>query len=113
MSSVESPSESKYEPVSESNIEEKLDSEDEAELEPESIYQDSNVFDKVSEAEASDINDADNDVDEDKQNDIEHEDLSALKLTELRALAKSHGVKGYSKMKKGNLLELLSSSHSS
>lgn len=35
-------------------------------------------------------------------------DLSSLKLSELRVLAKSRGVKGFSKLKKGELLELLS-----
>lgn len=41
---------------------------------------------------------------------VQHEDLSALKLSELRALAKSRGLKGFSKMKKGELVELLSES---
>ncbi|KAF7804633.1 SAP-like protein BP-73 [Senna tora] len=41
---------------------------------------------------------------------IQHEDLSALKLAELRALAKSRGLKGFSKMKKGELMELLNGS---
>lgn len=43
---------------------------------------------------------------EDQQVEL-HEDLSMLKLSELRVLAKSRGLKGFSKMKKGVLLELL------
>ncbi|XP_004289951.1 PREDICTED: rho-N domain-containing protein 1, chloroplastic [Fragaria vesca subsp. vesca] len=46
--------------------------------------------------------------DEDKEQLIEQRDLSACKLPELRALAKSRGMKGFSKMKKAELLELLS-----
>ncbi|KAK7267388.1 hypothetical protein RIF29_20060 [Crotalaria pallida] len=46
----------------------------------------------------------------DEQLEVQHEDLSALKLTELRALAKSRGLKGFSKMKKGDLVELLTGS---
>ncbi|XP_014510846.1 rho-N domain-containing protein 1, chloroplastic isoform X1 [Vigna radiata var. radiata] len=41
---------------------------------------------------------------------VQHEDLSALKLSELRVLAKSRGLKGFSKMKKSDLLELLTDS---
>ena len=39
---------------------------------------------------------------------VQDDDLSALKLSELRALAKSRGLKGFSKMKKVELVELLS-----
>ncbi|CAL9768380.1 unnamed protein product [Musa acuminata subsp. burmannicoides] len=35
-------------------------------------------------------------------------DLGSLKLSELRELAKSRGIKGYSKLRKGDLVELLS-----
>ena len=38
---------------------------------------------------------------------VHHEDLSAMKLVDLRALAKSRGLKGFSKMKKVELLDLL------
>ncbi|KAF1880017.1 hypothetical protein Lal_00022144 [Lupinus albus] len=41
---------------------------------------------------------------------VQHEDLSALKLSELRLLAKSRGLKGFSKMKKDNLVKLLTGS---
>ncbi|KAF5738947.1 rho-N domain-containing protein 1 chloroplastic-like [Tripterygium wilfordii] len=80
--------------------------EPEIETEPESrsVFPDGDVFDKLAEDEL-DVDDADDDEDEEKQ---DPKDLSALKLLELRALAKSRGIKGYSKMKKGDLLELLS-----
>ncbi|AQK55653.1 Rho-N domain-containing protein 1 chloroplastic [Zea mays] len=40
----------------------------------------------------------------------ESSDLSSLKVAELRELAKSRGIKGYSKTKKNELIEVLSSS---
>ncbi|XP_044492333.1 rho-N domain-containing protein 1, chloroplastic-like [Mangifera indica] len=84
-----------------------------------------NVYDEVSdnesdvvedsvyealEGESLDIDNADNNEHGEKEEDIEHPELSALKLPELRAIAKSRGVKGFSKMKKGKLVELLSGS---
>lgn len=83
-------------------LEEELESESELELEPESIYEDPDVLEDLSENESSDVDE------EDGEQLIEHEDLSALKLPELRALAKSRGLKGFSKMKKGDLVSLLS-----
>ncbi|PKA59231.1 SAP-like protein BP-73 [Apostasia shenzhenica] len=50
----------------------------------------------------SDISDAE-EADQGEQSD----DLSYMKLSELRGLAKSRGIKGYSKLKKNELLELL------
>ncbi|XWS30484.1 hypothetical protein CRYUN_Cryun24cG0121500 [Craigia yunnanensis] len=74
------------------------------ELEPESIYQDPNVLNELSDDESSDVDE------ENGEQQIKHEDLSALKLLELKALIKSCGLKGFSKMKKSDLVLLLSSS---
>ncbi|XP_022771277.1 rho-N domain-containing protein 1, chloroplastic-like isoform X2 [Durio zibethinus] len=89
-----------------SELEEELESESEPELESDSIYQDPEVLDELSEDESYDVDE------ENGEQQIENEDLSALKLLELRALAKSRGLKGFSKMKKGDLVSLLSSSRS-
>ncbi|TYH59679.1 hypothetical protein ES332_D08G238200v1 [Gossypium tomentosum] len=85
-------------------LEEELESESDPELESESIYQESDMLDELSEDESSNVDE------EDREQHIEHEDLSALKLPELRALAKSRGLKGFSKMKKSDLVAILSSS---
>lgn len=64
----------------------------------------------LSSAEEAVIDNESDDSEEDDEEDEEeeHEDLSAWKLAELRALAKSRGMKGYSKMKKSDLVDLLS-----
>ncbi|KAL4325151.1 hypothetical protein GQ457_11G003250 [Hibiscus cannabinus] len=90
-------------PEVDEELESDFEPEHELELEPESIYQESDVLDELSEHESSDVDE------EDGEQQIEHDDLSALKLPELRALAKSRGLKGFSKMKKGDLVSLLSS----
>lgn len=54
--------------------------------------------------------DADEDSDEAEEEAVK--DLSKLKLMELRGIAKSRGLKGFSKMKKAELVELLSSNSS-
>ncbi|MED6159093.1 hypothetical protein PIB30_039150 [Stylosanthes scabra] len=49
----------------------------------------------------------DHDEHTDDQLAVHHEDLSAMKLVDLRALAKSRSLKGFSKMKKVELIDLL------
>ncbi|KAI3968818.1 hypothetical protein MKX01_028968 [Papaver californicum] len=65
-------------------------------------------FAEISETESSDVDEAyiDDEVVETKSS-AGHTDLSALKLAELKVLAKSRGLKGYSKLKKVELIELL------
>lgn len=58
----------------------------------------------------SEISDADETSEETVESSAaeKNADLGSMKLSELRGLAKSQGIKGYSKMNKGKLLELLS-----
>lgn len=58
--------------------------------------------------EASDIEETADEIDDSEEaNVIENKHLSDLKLVELRAVAKSRGIKGFSRLKKAELLELL------
>ncbi|KAK2989481.1 hypothetical protein RJ640_019580 [Escallonia rubra] len=73
------------------------------EPEPDSIFSDT---DGMSDDETSDIDESDDDDAQDESL-APHRDLSGMKLPELRALAKSRGMKGFSKLKKLDLVELL------
>ncbi|XP_061375308.1 rho-N domain-containing protein 1, chloroplastic-like [Gastrolobium bilobum] len=91
----------------------KLDDEPEPDSEPDLDPKDELFFPDMGIAELSEDDSHDseqtyNDESVEEQLVVRHEDLSALKLPELRALAKSRGLKGFSKMKKGELMELLS-----
>ncbi|XP_073051173.1 rho-N domain-containing protein 1, chloroplastic-like isoform X1 [Primulina eburnea] len=82
------------------NIESDFDSE--SYVEP--LFSEGNVLDEMTEDEASHIYGGE------FLDAAEASDLSAMKLTELKALAKSRGMKGFSKLKKFELIELLSES---
>ncbi|CAK9169992.1 unnamed protein product [Ilex paraguariensis] len=89
-------------------VEPEPEPEPEPEHDPEPIFSDGDVFDEMSENEISDIEEEDSDdVETEEQNLVQLKDLSGMKLAELRALAKSRGLKGFSKLKKRELLELL------
>ncbi|CAN6877218.1 unnamed protein product [Brassica oleracea] len=84
-----------------------LEPESELQLDASSFYQeeDGNVtLDALSDDEEEESLD---DADEEEEEPVK--DLSTLKLMELRGIAKSRGLKGFSKMKKAQLVELLSS----
>lgn len=74
--------------------------------EPKSVSLDSpkEAFDEISES--SDANETS--YENGDPSSAEETDLGSLKVSELRVLAKSRGVKGFSKLKKGELLEVLS-----
>lgn len=75
-------------------------------VEPKSVSLDlpKEAFDEISES--SDANETS--YENGDPSSAEASDLGSLKVSELRVLAKSRGVKGFSKLKKGELLEVLS-----
>lgn len=82
-----------------------VESDSESEVDP--LFQEDNVFDEISDDEISEIYESEH---EDVAKAGPSTDLSGMKLTELRAVAKSRGMKGFSKLKKIELIELLSRS---
>ncbi|XAR61092.1 hypothetical protein NMG60_11034701 [Bertholletia excelsa] len=115
---INTPSDSKKErthpepKIHESNFDIEPELEPEPDLEPElePSFPDEDVFDEMSEDEdePSDVDEGYTDVDAEEKKPIMEEDLSLMKLQELRVLAKSRSVKGFSKLKKQQLVELLS-----
>ena len=77
------------------------------ESDTEPTFSDGDEFDEMSEDEISGIYDDDNENVQEPDAD-EYSNLSEMKLVELRALAKSRGLRGFSKLKKHELIELLS-----
>ncbi|KAK6940664.1 Rho termination factor, N-terminal [Dillenia turbinata] len=81
--------------------------EGELDLELEPGFSDEPVLDEMSDFEPSDTDEAYNDEGEEGEKVIQQTDLSAMKLADLRLLAKSRGLKGFSKLKKQELVALL------
>ncbi|PIN05069.1 hypothetical protein CDL12_22399 [Handroanthus impetiginosus] len=93
-----------FEPEADDNDELKIESD----IEPR--FSEGNVFDEMPEDETSEIYESEHDNGADVDNSDEVSNLSGMKLTELRTLAKARGMKGFSKLKKNELVELLSGS---
>ncbi|CAN8247580.1 unnamed protein product [Cochlearia groenlandica] len=94
-----------YEPVSEPGL---AVLESETELKPESFYQQEEEEEEDHDVALDELSgDDDEESLEAEKETAKEEDLSAMKLIELRAVAKSRGLKGISKMKKAELLSLL------
>ncbi|KAL3531226.1 hypothetical protein ACH5RR_010548 [Cinchona calisaya] len=91
--------------MKEKTLEPEFGVEPETEPDTEPTFSDSDVFDEMSADEISGIYDDNENVQEPVLD--EYSNLSEMKLTELRALAKSRGLRGFSKLKKHELIELL------
>lgn len=74
----------------------------------ETIFSDKDVFDEMADDDTSKMYGSVDASDDEEQNQVGHDELAEMKLTELRAIAKSRGLRGYSKLKKLELIELLS-----
>ncbi|KAL1190664.1 Rho-N domain-containing protein 1 [Cardamine amara subsp. amara] len=113
---VESRDELEYEPEPAAEYEPETEPElaileSESELKPESFYQEENEEEEDHDVALDELSDDDDESLNTEEETVKEEDLSALKLIELRAIAKSRGLKGISKMKKGELVNLLGSSN--
>lgn len=72
------------------------------------IFSDKDVFDEMADYDTAKMYESVDASDDEEQNHVGHDELAEMKLTELRAIAKSRGLRGYSKLKKLELIELLS-----
>lgn len=83
-----------------------FETDSESYLEP--TFSEESVYDEM-ENETSEIYESEHehDIVAEEQIEVETSNLSRMKLSELRALARSRGMKGFSKLKKSKLVELL------
>ncbi|KAL0865414.1 hypothetical protein Bca101_044532 [Brassica carinata] len=87
-----------------------LQPESKLQLDASSVYEeedDNAILDALSDDDDESLDDADEEEEVDETEEEPVKDLSTLKLMELRGIAKSRGLKGFSKMKKAQLMELL------
>ncbi|XP_015088732.1 rho-N domain-containing protein 1, chloroplastic isoform X1 [Solanum pennellii] len=75
---------------------------------PEPIFSDKHVFDEMAGDNTAKMYGSVDASDDEEHNHVGHDELAEMKLTELRAIAKSRSLRGYSKLKKLELIELLS-----
>ncbi|KAK1355775.1 rho-N domain-containing protein 1, chloroplastic [Heracleum sosnowskyi] len=80
---------------------------DDSIVESDSAFPEGDMFNEMSDGETTETDEGNSDEDADEQNMSTEIDLSGMKLVELRALAKSRGMKGFSKLKKQDLIQLL------
>lgn len=97
------------EPEDEPKLEPKRELE-EREVDQDPAFSDEAVYNHMSDSEDSKPDESESIENGEEQDQFKAEDLTELKVVELRALAKSRGIKGFSKMKKSELLKLLSGS---
>ncbi|KAK4745861.1 hypothetical protein SAY87_012173 [Trapa incisa] len=98
------------EPEDEPELEPKPELGEEHDADQDPVFSDEAVYNHMSDSDNTEQDESESIEYSEEQDQFEAEDLTKLKLVELRALAKSRGIKGFSKMKKSDLLELLSGS---
>lgn len=76
-------------------------------VESDLAFPEGDMFDEMSDGETTETDEGNSDEEAQEQNMSKDIDLSGMKLLELRALAKSRGMKGFSKLKKQDLIQLL------
>ncbi|XP_074268184.1 rho-N domain-containing protein 1, chloroplastic-like [Silene latifolia] len=82
--------------------------EPEVELDPENEFVDETATSKLLKADDLDVEEVVNDEKDTGKQRIELNDWNSMKIVELKALAKARGMKGFSKLKKSELVGLLS-----